>query len=225
MALEKIKFQTNIPVELALAFPDGKECESQFGGKQIMFTTVDERVFFVSPTVADKIRSLKPQRGERLDLTKKEVDYGNGRKGIEWEVLRVGNPPEPRPATLEVPRVVGAQTPTPANGQAANTQPHNSNGNGSVDPAFAAIPSAIEARSNGNGHMNGNGNGNGPKPAPAGLMTGQSQFILQQLIAAIEVCHAAENYSKAMGRPVAFTNEDIRAIAISCFIQQHKGAY
>ena len=64
-----------------------------------------------------------------------------------------------------------------------------------------------------------------PKPAGACLMTGQSQFCLQQLIAAIEAVHAAERYAKAMNRPVTFTSEDIRAFAISCFIQQHKGSY
>ena len=48
MALQKIKFQTNIPVEAALKFAEGKLCDSQFGDPQFMFTTVDDRVFFGS---------------------------------------------------------------------------------------------------------------------------------------------------------------------------------
>ena len=220
MALEKIKFQTKVPVEVQLAFSDPKECDSQFGGKQLMYTTTDNRVFFVSPTVGDKIRALKPVRGERLDITKREVDYGNGRKGIEWEVLRVGEPPARRDGTLEVPRA-DVSAPAPASQAVAQHQHQNNNGtNHSVDPAFASIPTAIEPRPNGNG--NGHANGNGQKPAPAALMTGQSQFILQQLIATVEAVHAVENYAKAMGRPVTFSSEDIRALAISCFIQQHR---
>jgi len=62
-------------------------------------------------------------------------------------------------------------------------------------------------------------------PAPACLMTGQSQFILQQLIAAIEAVHAAEKYAAAMNRPVQFSSEDIRCFAISCFIQQSRGGH
>ena len=62
-------------------------------------------------------------------------------------------------------------------------------------------------------------------PPESCLMTGQSKFCLQQIIAAIETVNAAEKYAEAMGRPVHFTSEDIRAIGTSCFIQQHKGTY
>ncbi len=59
--------------------------------------------------------------------------------------------------------------------------------------------------------------------APAALlMTGQSQLLMRQLVAAIEATHAAEKHGELIGRPVKFSSEDIRAIAISCFIQQSK---
>lgn len=61
-----------------------------------------------------------------------------------------------------------------------------------------------------------------PRPAAPSLMTGQSQFILQQLTAAVEAVAAVENYAKLMNRPVTFSSEDIRAIAISCFISQSR---
>jgi cytosine/adenosine deaminase-related metal-dependent hydrolase len=48
MPLQKIKFQTNITVEAALKFAEGKLCDSQFGDPQYMFTTVDDHVFFVN---------------------------------------------------------------------------------------------------------------------------------------------------------------------------------
>lgn len=54
------------------------------------------------------------------------------------------------------------------------------------------------------------------------LFTGQSQFILQQLTAALDVVRVAEAHAAHMGRPVTFTSEDIRALAISCFISQSR---
>ena len=92
--LEKIKFQTNITVELALKFTEGKLCDSRFGDPQYMFTTVDDRVFFVAGKVAQKIHALRLQPREPIDITKAEVDWGNGRKGIEWQIGRVGVAPE-----------------------------------------------------------------------------------------------------------------------------------
>jgi hypothetical protein len=68
VALQKIKFQTNIPVEMALKFGEGKLCDSQFGDPQYMFTTLDDQVFFVAEKVAQKIHGLrlKPQGLQRL---------------------------------------------------------------------------------------------------------------------------------------------------------------
>ncbi len=54
------------------------------------------------------------------------------------------------------------------------------------------------------------------------LMTGQSQLLMRQLVASIEAVHAAEKHGELIGRPVRFTSEDIRAIAISGFIQQSR---
>ena len=98
--MEKIKFQTNVPVEVALKFTEGKLCDSQFGDPQYMFTTTDDRLFFVAEKVAKKIHGLRPQPGELIDICKAEVPYSNGRKGIEWQISRVDQPtghPRSRP--------------------------------------------------------------------------------------------------------------------------------
>ena len=59
--MDKIKFQTNVPVEVALRFPEGKLCDSQFGDPQYMFSTTDDRAFFVAAKVAQKIHGLRLQ--------------------------------------------------------------------------------------------------------------------------------------------------------------------
>jgi hypothetical protein len=56
---------------------------------------------------------------------------------------------------------------------------------------------------------------------PAILHTEHGRDVLLHLIGAIEIAHAAEAYSrKQLGKIIRFSPNDIRAIAISCFIQQ-----
>jgi hypothetical protein len=91
-----IRFQTNIPVELRLRSTEGRPVESQFGGMQQMFSA-DEGNFYVSETVgailAEQFRKLNVRPGLPIEITKAEVSKGNGRKGIEWSVAKVGLAP------------------------------------------------------------------------------------------------------------------------------------
>jgi|SRR5579862_593006 len=92
---QKIQSQTNLPVELALQYLEGKPVDSQFGGVQHLFSTTDNRVFFVSEMVgniiADQLKKLGVQKGEAIEICKAEVTQGRGRKGIQWMVKRVGS--------------------------------------------------------------------------------------------------------------------------------------
>ena len=45
---EKVAFQTNVPVTVALAYADGVRVEGRFRD-QIMYTPADERVMYVPP--------------------------------------------------------------------------------------------------------------------------------------------------------------------------------
>jgi hypothetical protein len=95
-----IRFQTNIPVEVRLRSTEGRPVESQFGGMQTMFSA-DEGNFYVSETVgailAEQFRKLAIRPGEPIEITKAEVSKGNGRKGIEWSVAKVGFAPGEQP--------------------------------------------------------------------------------------------------------------------------------
>jgi hypothetical protein len=58
------------------------------------------------------------------------------------------------------------------------------------------------------------------------LSTPQSKTLLRQLIAAIEVTHAAKIYAQKLGMNIEFTGTDIRALAITGGIQVFKeGVY
>jgi hypothetical protein len=89
-----IRFNTNVPIEVRLRSIEGKPVESQFGGMQHMFATVDGNSFYVSEAVGqvltDQCRKLGIRPGEPIDIIKAEVSKGGSRKGIEWSVSKVG---------------------------------------------------------------------------------------------------------------------------------------
>lgn len=66
----------------------------------------------------------------------------------------------------------------------------------------------------------GNGNGHRPNPrneAKGFLVTGQGQFLLQALAAAVDVAAATERYATACGQELQFTSEDLREIGLSIY--------
>jgi hypothetical protein len=97
-----IKFATNVPVEVRLRSIEGRPVESQFGGVQHQFSC-EEGAFYVSETVGailtEQFRRLRVQAGEPVEICKGEVNRGNGRKGIQWIVTQVGEPPQEPKAT------------------------------------------------------------------------------------------------------------------------------
>jgi hypothetical protein len=70
-------------------------------------------------------------------------------------------------------------------------------------------------RPNGNGNCNGNGK---PASAPASSSTAETA-LRAALTASIDAALAAEQYASAHGLSVRFGSEDLRAIALSLFIQ------
>ncbi len=247
MALEKIKFQTNVPVELALKFAEGKLCDSQFGNPQYMFSTTDDRAFFVDEKVAKKIHGLRLKPGEPIDIVKAEVDYTNGRKGIEWQITRINPPVGEQPdGTLVVPRAgAGARTPAPvpvvpcANcGRPAigiksgtgspicTTCADDLAGAGARTPAPVTAASQ-QASHNGNGSKtNGNGNGNGNGNAPAIRPEGDplmpwALFLLSQTRQLIDVYALSCQYAQAKHGGL-MRGEDVRSLMLSAFINVSK---
>ena len=81
---DKVQFQTNVPVEVALKYNDGKEVNGQYGD-QVLYTLTDGRVMYVPPIVKRRIDELGIARGELFTLTKAEKKNGT-RRTIEWLV-------------------------------------------------------------------------------------------------------------------------------------------
>ena len=123
---DKVQFQTNIPVEVALKYADGKEVNGQYGD-QVLYTLTDGRVMYVPPIVKRRIEELGIGRGELFTLTKAEKKNGT-RRTIEWLVAageRGDKPPRGDVQAATGPRSAqqrnGAATVGNGNGQRANS--------------------------------------------------------------------------------------------------------
>src|SRR5580693_8075645 len=81
---EKLQFQTNVAIDVALKYNDGKEVAGQYGD-QVLYTLTDGRVMYVPPIVKKKIDELGIGRGELFTITKAEKKNGT-RRTIEWVV-------------------------------------------------------------------------------------------------------------------------------------------
>ncbi len=81
---ETLRFQTNTPETVALAFDDGIDVEDRYGD-QVMYTLNDDRVMYVPPIVRNQIKKLGIRRGEQFQLVKREKKVGN-RRSVEWVV-------------------------------------------------------------------------------------------------------------------------------------------
>jgi hypothetical protein len=86
---DKVQFQTNVPIDVALKYNDGKEVTGQYGD-QVLYTLTDGRVMYVPPIVKKKIDELEIGRGELFTITKAEKKNGT-RRTIEWLVATDGS--------------------------------------------------------------------------------------------------------------------------------------
>jgi hypothetical protein len=71
---------------------------------------------------------------------------------------------------------------------------------------------AGSAPANGNSHRPGS-----PSEGKGFLVTGQGQFLLQALAAAVDVAAATERYAAACDTELQFTSEDLREIGLTIY--------
>lgn len=224
---DKITFQTNIPVELALQYLEGKPLDSQFGGVQHLFSTIDNRVFFVSERVgniiSDQIKKLGVQKGEQIQICKAEVTQSRGRKGIQWIVRKAGCTAGEQPdGTFVVPAA-----PSDLERQLQQSIAAATNGKPSasaVTPAPGKAAVQIEQPlSNGNGNNpNGHGASQNGRPPDNGIRPGWPQTLLSQTSALIDVYAAALGYAGAK-HGNAVKPEDVKTLLATAFINLDKG--
>jgi hypothetical protein len=221
--MPKIQFQTNVPVTLSLLSLEGEVVESQFGGNQIKFVA-REGPFWVSEAVGsiliDQIRKKHVAAHVPVEVCRREMAQGNGRKGIHWTIDTLGFAPGEQPdGTFVVPAVPapngnganGGKPPAPP--VPASNRPQDDDHNHSAPVVGRAVPA------NGNSHSNGT---NGAAAPAAERSKTKLEDALKTVVAA---CHAAREYANQIGYEgmPPFTSEDIRTMANTLMIQNGNG--
>jgi hypothetical protein len=112
---EKLTFATNVPQVLALRYLTGKRYDSKFGsGVQQLFSTTDDRCFYVADSVGDilaqQFAALGVAAGEHVEICKRQVTTERGGSAIRWQVSRPG---ELRANVGPVKRSVQSEAPAP----------------------------------------------------------------------------------------------------------------
>ena len=147
-----LRFETNLPVEVALAYPDGKLVEGRYGD-QMLYTLTDGRRMYVHPLVAKRITDLGIGQEESFEICKRQVKNGN-RKGIEWQVTRLEAEPPVAFAPQPVSRPAAAPsaatktataTQSASNGKANGTTPQLNAGTVVASAMAGALLASIDA--------------------------------------------------------------------------------
>ena len=228
---EKIQFSTNLPVELALQYLEGKPVDSQFGGVQHLFSTTDNRVFFVSEMVgniiADQLKKLGVQKGEAIEICKAEVTQGRGRKSIQWIVKKVGSAVGEQPDGTFAVQAAPAATESALERQLRQSIATVSNGKPGTS-ALTPAPGTAAAQNSEQPHVNGDGNRtNGHGAAQNGrghennTRPGWAQVLLSQTSALIDVYADALSYAGTK-HGNAVKPEDVKTLLTTAFINMSK---
>jgi hypothetical protein len=190
-----IKFETNVPQLLSLAFSEGKPVVSPMTGAQLMFSTVDADRFYVPPIVGEKLKEHAVTARQQFELCKRQVG-----RSIEWQVkthnAAAGAVSQATPTAAPV-RTVNETTPKEYTGNRDRSM------TAALDATYTAMSQPAQ-------------------PAPREISPRAKQ-MMAAMLDAVDVVIETERYLERRGLEVQAEFESIRAIAATFFIQESKG--
>ena len=204
-----LRFQPNVPTQVALQSSQGIVVEGRYGNR-MMFSLVDGRVMYVPPIVATKIEAEGIAAGERFELCKAQIKNGRGRS-VEWVLRRL----DPEEQLAEI--ATDAPAPETELEHDLRVSLEMANGGKAVPESPSSVLAPVTQMMNGNG----NGNGNGAVPVAAQNETPQPRSVTKlehALKTAISAAHNAEKYGSELGYVVRFDADAIKSMAITVLI-------
>jgi hypothetical protein len=220
-----VHFDMNVPIEVALKYPDGKAIEGRYGSR-VMYTLADDRVMYVAPIVASRISQLGIEAGELFQICKLQKRDGQ-RKFIEWQVQRLENEPETQlerdlRESIKVAQAATDALPSEAAGepclQSPDAMPEQAQEQPQpVEPSPTPVPAVVPALNGSNGTAaisvrNGNG------------QPGSTTKLEHALKTAITAAYNAEKYGTELGYVVRFDADAIKSMAITVLINMSEGS-
>jgi hypothetical protein len=204
-----IRFEMNQPREVVLKLPEGVTKQCRYGS-QVIYSLADDRVMYVPPLVAGRIRELQIRPGEPFMIRKRLMTNG-ARRAIEWEVGRSGAETTLERELRESVEIAKASKPDcgPTVGVPAPQQTESSP---TAENTLAPIA---------NGSQNGKGQTSVPPPnANGGAVPTKLEHALKT---AISAAYNAEKYGAELGYVVRFDADAIKSMAITVLINMSEG--
>ena len=196
---EKVIFEINAPVAITLEREPPSFSTPGNWGEQFMYSLEGNRVAFVEPEVHDAILAQHGQEGDTFTITKCK----DGRRNV-WSVIR-GDVAEQAARAIQAP--APAPAPTARAGRERASTP-------AIDARIAEAEAQNAARRAAQPAQE------APRPPAPGQTGHVSQNVMQAcLCAAIEATHQAAAFAEGIGATYRPTSEDVRAIAISMYIE------
>ncbi len=208
---EKISFEVGKQQIVELEFNDGSPVAGRFGD-QYQYFLGENKIMWVDPAIREMIVSTGAEAGDKVAIKKTEIRNGN-KKRIAWEVARVQRHDEKqRPPVVSQPRAaqlpaLPAQLPAlpaapPARDPQAPTQQRIEDLEIQLRETKAAVRRGVDLRIE--------------DAAKARSQANEANPLSAAFITAIEAARAAEAHA---GDRLRFTSEDIRALAITVYIE------
>jgi hypothetical protein len=199
----EVKLDYGVPQVVAFKFLQAKVFDGSFG-QRALFTLADDRRMWLDAEDGSEIeRSLREigvQRGELVRLTKVKYPRGGG------HAIRVERVADSYAAPAPADDIAGQLERSVAIARTEGPQAFRRNAH--VLPDAAPLASPVQS-------------------AAAGVTSGD-QFTAARLttayLAAIDAVAEAQAYADKRGLKVTFGSDDVRATAISAFIQAEKAA-
>ena len=191
-----VEFQPNVPVDLALKYADGKPVNSRGPVARFLFTTTDDRALFLDESIAQRVRALGLQPGEHFRMCKGVIG-----RNTEWKVERVG---EQKDGTFVIPKSGAATSPEITAPASSSTGFHSHTA--TMNPTMPA--EVLQRALSGLPRVD----------ARTALISATLREDANMLIDVMGSCiEYAKKYNGAV------SNDDVRALAITIYIQHTKG--
>jgi hypothetical protein len=232
--MAKIRFDANVPVEIALKFEAGKRVPSTLKDKegnplpdQMFYTLCGDDTMYVSLAVADQITKLGIRKMELFSICKSVRN-----QVTRWEVKRVGDsgtapiapatpvrseeaPPPPTWDEMDTWEEIPSNLEATLEASVRLQQQRNALTPSKVSPSAAAVATLPQTLSKVGAPQN-------DSTLQPIAHTAMSRIMASALIAAFDATQECERYAHSKGSDFEFTSEDIRAISNTIFIQLSK---
>lgn len=224
MSKTVLKFEPNKPVEVALAFPQGKITPSNFGADQVMFTLEypPEHITFLDLHAAGSLKVLDPIRGERFMICKRKGAERNS--PVKWDVWLTPESEKARAAReAGIPMAADGRPEWGTSAPASSPKPPATQPDAPtlLERQLAESLAAVERLKAAKAEADRLKAEAAAKPTPIALAARPVTKLEDALKTAVAAAFAATEYAKSIGYAgmPAFSAEDISKLAMTSLIE------